>query len=169
MQVDIYWYPDENKNYWVWLCSLVTKALSQGYRVLVLGADAQQAEELDERLWTHPAHRFVPHKYVHGRNREPASNVPATEDGAADQEPALRAPVLIVSDPDDCIAPLNAEFCLLLNLSAQHHPDSGDFGRVAELLPISMRPDPDSATQTKLQYYRTLTKSLLEHDLSSSG
>lgn len=167
MQVDIYWYPDEKKHYWAWLCSLVAKALSQGYRVLVLGKDVQQAEELDEQLWAHPAHRFVPHKCVHERNTEPASNVPATEGVTAEQGHAIRAPVLIVSDPADCIAPLHAEFCLLLNLSAHHHPDSGDFGRVAEFLPISMRPD--SATQTKLQYYRTLTKSLHEHDLSSSG
>ena len=46
------------------LAALIGKAYAQRKPLLVFAPDAQDAQALDRRLWTHPPGSFVPH--VHG-------------------------------------------------------------------------------------------------------
>ena len=40
---------------------IVTRALGQGWRVMLRGSDPEQLRHLDDRLWLGPADGFVPH------------------------------------------------------------------------------------------------------------
>ena len=46
--------------------SLLTRALGQGWRVMLRGTDAGRLDRLDARLWTDPPDGFVPHGMAGG-------------------------------------------------------------------------------------------------------
>jgi DNA polymerase III subunit chi len=41
--------------------SLLTRAMGQGWRVMLRGTDAGRLDRLDQWLWLHPAEGFLPH------------------------------------------------------------------------------------------------------------
>ena len=43
------------------VASLLTRAVGQGWRVMVRGTDAGRLDRLDARLWTDPPEGFLPH------------------------------------------------------------------------------------------------------------
>ncbi|MGH8468430.1 MAG: DNA polymerase III subunit chi [Gammaproteobacteria bacterium] len=44
------------------LCTLVGKAFANGRRVCILAGSAEQAEQIDDLLWTHKDISFLPHQ-----------------------------------------------------------------------------------------------------------
>ena len=48
------------------VASLLTRALGQGWRVMLRGTDAGRLERLDQWLWLQPAESFVPHGLAGG-------------------------------------------------------------------------------------------------------
>ena len=91
-------------------CELARKATDQGHALLVLCASAEQAELLDDLLWSFDPDAYVPHQIV----------------GADDDEDDV--PVLIAAPEHD--APLRP---LVLNL--RDAPVEGAFERVLEVVP----------------------------------
>ena len=91
-------------------CELARKATDQGHALLVLCASAEQAELLDDLLWSFDPDAFIPHQI-------------AGED--ADEEEAA---VLIAAPEHD--APMRP---LVINL--RDEPVDGAFERVLEVVP----------------------------------
>ena len=58
---NIRFYHLQNQNIEQALPALVTKALAQGYRIVIKTADEKAAEFLNEYLWTYNAESFLPH------------------------------------------------------------------------------------------------------------
>ena len=48
------------------VATLLTRAISQGWRVMLRGTDAGRLERLDARLWTDPPDGFLPHGQAGG-------------------------------------------------------------------------------------------------------
>ena len=91
------------------VCELARKAHDSGQSLLVLARDREQAEALDDLLWSFDPDAYIPHQI------------------AGDEEDEL-TPVLIV--PPDMDLPLRP---LLLNL--RDAPVDGAFDRVLEVVP----------------------------------
>ena len=91
------------------VCELARKAHDSGKPTLVLARDREQAEALDDLLWSFDPDAYIPHQI------------------AGDEEDEL-TPVLIV--PPDMDLPLRP---LLLNL--RDAPVDGAFDRVLEVVP----------------------------------
>ena len=91
------------------VCELARKAHDAGQSILLLARDREQAEALDDLLWSFDPDAYIPHQI------------------AGDEEDEL-TPVLIV--PPDMDLPLRP---LVLNLRDQ--VVQGDFERVLEVVP----------------------------------
>jgi DNA polymerase-3 subunit chi len=96
------------------VCELAKKALAAGQPMLVLARDADQAERLDDLLWSFDPDAYVPHQIA---------GLGDDDDGGDDE-----ADVLIA--PPDADVPLRA---LVLNL--RDAPVEGAFERVLEVVP----------------------------------
>jgi DNA polymerase III subunit chi len=48
------------------VATLLTRALGQGWRVMLRGTDARRLDRLDARLWTDPPDGFLPHGMAGG-------------------------------------------------------------------------------------------------------
>lgn len=92
------------------VCELVRKAYDANLWTLVLARDADQAEALDELLWSFEEDAYIPHQVA-----------------GADEEDEL-TPVLIATPDSD--VPLRA---LVINL--RDAPVDGGFERVLEVVP----------------------------------
>ncbi|MEO8802514.1 MAG: DNA polymerase III subunit chi [Rudaea sp.] len=91
------------------VCELAKKAFESGQRTLVLARSAEQAEQLDEKLWEFDEMAFVPHQI------------------AGDDDDAI-TPVLIVPPEAQ-----TADRLLVINLRDDCAP--GSFERVLEVVP----------------------------------
>lgn len=47
-----------------YLCQLLSKCYSQGYKTLVKTKDYNQAQEIDNKLWTFAQQSFIPHGLI---------------------------------------------------------------------------------------------------------
>lgn len=72
IRVDFYLLNDSQQADACWLvaCRLLEKAYHRGHRVFVLCDSLQDAEQLDELLWTYKEDSFVPHN-LQGEGPEP--------------------------------------------------------------------------------------------------
>lgn len=71
IRVDFYLLASEQENArWLVACRLLEKAYAKGHRVYVLCNQKQDAEFLDELLWTFKEESFIPHN-LQGEGPEP--------------------------------------------------------------------------------------------------
>lgn len=71
IRVDFYLLANElNDARWLLACRLLEKAYAKGHRVFVLCNNKQDAELLDELLWTFKEESFIPHN-LQGEGPEP--------------------------------------------------------------------------------------------------
>ena len=108
-RIDFYQLNPERHRYEQVVCQLCQKAYDAGQLTLLLTANAQQSELLDQRLWTSSDESFVPH------------DSESSED--------FQTPILIQDDPQP-----NGDRQLLINLSASVPPYFAQFERVIELV-----------------------------------
>ena len=90
-------------------CRVTAKADQAGHRIYLRCEDAQQANELDELLWTFSQSSFVPHQLV--------------SSGRSD------APVTIGHTP-----PKSEDTEVIVSLTHEPIPDMGRFARIAEIV-----------------------------------
>jgi len=126
-------------------CRLAEKAYRREHTVHIRAANRQQAEQLDELLWTFRDGSFVPHELVTAGGH--AVEVPVTigfEAGALPGEPAERPG-------------------LLINLTDALPGDVGAFPRIAEIVTS----DDDCRRRSRQLYadYRAHGHSLESHEL----
>lgn len=75
MRVDFYLLSNpETEACWLFTCRLIEKAYLRGHRLFVLCANQQEAEYLDELLWTFQDDSFIPHN-LQGEGPEPPPSV----------------------------------------------------------------------------------------------
>ncbi len=140
-RVDFYILQQDNPNDGQQLaCRVAEKAYSQGNRVYVHTADAQQAEHIDQLLWTFRAGSFVPHARID------------------DNSPEAEVPVLIghgtePRDHDD----------VLINLSPEVPLFFSRFHRVAEI--ISNDEEAKKLGRERFRFYRERGYPLNTHEL----
>lgn len=108
-------------------CRLALMALERGQSTVIAVPDPQQAQTLDELLWSFPEGRFVPHGI----------------DGTAE---AASAPVRIA------LADRAGDADCLINLCRQPVADPGQYQRLVEIVPFQ-KPDRE-ASRAKFRYYR---------------
>lgn len=53
-----------------YLCQLLSKCYSQGYKTLVKTKDYNQAQEIDNKLWTFTQQSFIPHGLINDEFQE---------------------------------------------------------------------------------------------------
>ncbi|KTD79227.1 DNA polymerase III subunit chi [Legionella waltersii] len=71
IRVDFYLLASEQPDdLWRLACRLVEKAYHRGHRIFVLCKNQQDAESLDELLWTYKEESFIPHN-LQGEGPEP--------------------------------------------------------------------------------------------------
>lgn len=71
IRVDFYLLANEQNNArWLLACRLLEKAYAKGHKVYVLCTNKQDAEFLDELLWTFKEDSFIPHN-LQGEGPEP--------------------------------------------------------------------------------------------------
>lgn len=126
----------------VFACRLTEKAYSKQLRVLLLAADAAQARELDELLWTFDDGAFVPHQVL--------------EAGA---EPDPLTPVNICLDVQ---SPVDA--ALALNLAGQDPDSLARFARIAEI--VDEDPERRRLGRERFKAYRERQITLETHQLN---
>ena len=108
-------------------CRLALMALERGHRIAIAVPDQEQAQALDELLWSFPAGRFVPH-------------------GIEGNPEAAMAPVRIG------LAGQVGEADCVINLCQQPVGDPGRYQRLLEIVP---HPEPDrEAAREKFRFYR---------------
>lgn len=140
IRVDFYLLSDNQPQaHWLVACRLLEKAYLKGHRIYVRCANKQDAELLDELLWTFKDDSFIPHN-LQGEGPEPP---PPIHIGYS-QEPRG------FND-------------ILLNMSASIPPFYSKFKRVIELV-IN---DEVEKEQSRLRYkeYRTQRCELFTHNI----
>ena len=71
MRVDFYLVKDDQPDAsWLVACRLIEKAYYKGHQVFVFCDNQQDAEKLDELLWTFKPESFIPH-HLQGEGPEP--------------------------------------------------------------------------------------------------
>ncbi|MBA2657091.1 MAG: DNA polymerase III subunit chi [Tatlockia sp.] len=70
MRVDFYLLTGETQDPLLIVCRLLEKAYLRGHKVFVYSASKQEAENLDELLWTFKDNSFIPHN-LQGEGPEP--------------------------------------------------------------------------------------------------
>lgn len=110
MRVDFYLLSDKQPNaQWLVACRLLEKAYLKGHRVFVYCANQQEAELLDELLWTFKDDSFIPHN-LQGEGPEPP---PAIHIGY-DKEPRGFNDILLNASPE--IPPFYNKFKRIIEL-----------------------------------------------------
>lgn len=96
IRVDFYLLASEERDArWLLACRLLEKAYTKGHRVYVHCANQQEAEHLDELLWTFKDDSFIPH-HLQGEGPEPP---PPVQIGFA-KEPRGYNDILLNLDTD---------------------------------------------------------------------
>ncbi|PJD90697.1 MAG: DNA polymerase III subunit chi [Legionella sp.] len=112
MRVDFYvLQTDTPEVFWLTACRLLEKAYRQGHQVFVFCSHQQDAEHLDELLWTFKPDSFIPH-HLQGEGPEPP---PAIQIGYGNEPRGFHD--------------------ILLNLSSEVPPFMTRFKRIIEIVP----------------------------------
>ena len=151
-RVDFYVLPDADPaQRSVLACKLAEKAYSQGLKVYIHTASADDSRKLDELLWTFRAGSFVPHAIV-----EPGAE-PA---GAAGSDPGSTPPILLGHDREPA-----GHTDVLINLGTEIPRFFGRFERVAEL--VDQRPELLAQSRERFRFYRERGYELKTHQLKA--
>jgi len=138
------------KQRWTFACRLTEKAYLRDLKVVLLSESADDAEALDELLWTFNERAFVPHELRKGTS--PTGAAPS----------AAPAPVLLTQDLDSIDA---AD--LLVNLSDRLPGRLERFARIAEIM------DGDAERRAKgrerFKAYRDMKLPVETHQLDDSS
>ncbi len=94
-------------------CRLVEKVVGLGYRVHVHAADQQQANRIDEMLWTLRAESFLPHAILASKDEQSPADLPVTIGFAQ-------------------LSPQNKD--VLINLAQQVHEQHAAFSKISDLV-----------------------------------
>jgi DNA polymerase-3 subunit chi len=116
---------------WRFVCRLVDKAWRSGNRILLLTEDANQAQAMDQLLWTFKPESFIPHQLL-----DPAQ--------------PLAAPVEISGQLPTHYVP--GEKSLLINLSSKVPQGFERFERVSEI--VIQDPEVLKNTREHYSFYR---------------
>jgi len=123
-------------------CRLAMKAWEQGFHVVVLAADEDEAISLDRAMWDIPAGRFLPH------SRGPAD-----------------ADIQVSIDVHGAEIPEGRD--LVINLADQPVSEPGRFRRLLEIVPCSDQQR--RASRQKFRIYRDLGLEPATHNLDQAG
>ncbi len=140
MRIDFYLLSDDQPNaHWLVACRLLEKAYSRGHRVFVYCDNQQDAEFLDELLWTYKEDSFIPHN-LEGEGPEPP---PPIHIGYSSEPRGFND--------------------ILLNLNKEVPPFYIKFKRIIELVPSNN----EAKEQSRLHYkmYRTQGGKLFTHPI----
>lgn len=94
-------------------CRLIEKVVGLGYRVHVHAADLQQANRIDELLWTFRAESFLPHAMLASKDDQSPAELPITIGFAQ-------------------LSPQNKD--VLINLAPQVHEQHAAFSKISDLV-----------------------------------
>lgn len=155
MQIDFYILDNNSKrtiNQMV--CRLCEKALQQQLSVLVYAKSLEQAQQIDELLWTFKANSFIPHKNQLTEH-EPNDEITSS----------FFYPVLICTEA--AIANTKKRFDhyqqLLINLTSEPPAFFPQFNRVAEL--VDKNDDEKEKARNRYRTYRQQGYDLKKYDL----
>jgi|TARA_Y100000310_G_scaffold286082_1_gene309983 DNA polymerase-3 subunit chi len=138
-QVDFYQI-DSDETALYFACRLIERIYRQGLKVYVHAESKQQAQQLDDLLWTFRADRFIPHS-IHGDSKV--------------------APIQIGYDQDpDC------DKEVLVNLGATVPSFFSQFDRVTEVVPKDE--GKREATRNNYKFYQERGYPLRYHNIRSS-
>lgn len=125
-RIDFYVLPSaDQREAELFTCRLADKAFNQSHRIFIRTRDREQAEALDELLWTFRQGSFVPHALA-----EPQAD-----------EPVLIGEALPTEASD-----------LLINLASDLPPGWERFGRLAEI--VDQTPQVLEAARQRFRLYR---------------
>lgn len=130
---------DQPEARWLVACRLIEKAYSRGHRIYVLCQNQNEAEHIDELLWTFRDDSFIPHN-LQGEGPEPPP------------------PVQIGYDKDP-----RGFNDILLNLSDTIPPFYGKFKRVMELV-VNVESEKEQS-RTHYKEYRARGCELHTHNI----
>lgn len=139
-RIDFYILSDQQaRSREVYACRIADKAYQLGHRIHIHSESAQQAEQLDELLWSFRAGSFIPH-------------------GLYAEDP--QSPVTIGHDAE----PLeNTD--ILINLSPQAPAFFSRFQRVAEV--VNEDPEHKERARERFRFYRDRGYELQHHQIKS--
>lgn len=120
-------------------CKLTEKAYKLGHRVYLHVATTEQAQHLDDLLWTFRDGSFIPHEKIGTESTKPA-------------------PVLIGHDQE-----IAHEADILINLAAEIPDFFSRFERVAEL--VNDDPEQKELARQRYKFYRDRGYELKTHNL----
>lgn len=145
-QVDFYHlHSDSVRQMQLFCCRLVDKAWQLGHTVCILAADAEQASQLDDLLWTWRDDSFLPH-------------------GLAASSDSQRDPVIITHTVHDVV-----QTDLLVNVGnssiTEHASLIAGAGRIAEI--INQDPFVKQQGRIRYSYYDKAKYSLKYHEITS--
>ncbi|HET6565337.1 MAG TPA: DNA polymerase III subunit chi [Xanthomonadales bacterium] len=140
-QVDFYVLEDPRKSVAHLACQLAVMAWEQGLRSLVVSADSNQAQQLDELMWSAPQGRFLPHQLIHEGKQAPVS-------------------IGTLADLD------HAEAEVVINLDIASVPNPHRFRRLLELVPA--REAERDASRIKFRTYREQGLNPQSHSMGHS-
>lgn len=125
---------------WHFTCRLVDKALRTGLTVLITVDSQEDAQQLDDLLWTFKPESFIPHELFN----------PSTTDASATENNGT-APVVIVNS---ALADhqLHEHRGLLINLGREIPPWFSRFERLSEI--VIQEPDVLKNTRDHFSFYR---------------
>ncbi len=139
-QVDFYILKQSSGDKLKLTCRLVEKAWKSGHRVCINTDSVQQANQLDELLWTFSEQSFVPHDL-------------------ADAENAGLSPVTIFTDLQD-----TDEHDVLINLGQEIPKCFSQFDRLLE--PLDQQPDNLDNGRKRYRYYRDCGYEINNHEIN---
>lgn len=124
-------------------CRLTEKAYHTGLKIFICTASEQQAQKLDELLWTFKQGSFLPHERI--------ENTPT-------QSNSLPIPILIGNHLDE-----NQPRDILINLKAQLPEYPERFQRIAEL--VYNDNEEKQAARERFRYYRDQGYEVNSHEI----
>ena len=156
-QIDFYILgEDSHRNINQMVCRLCEKALAQEMNVLVYTESAEQAQQLDDLLWTFKADSFIAHK---NQLNEPS----------AAPENSFNYPVLITApeQTDNSLPTGDKRYeqytRLLINLTAEMPPFHQQFERIAEMVDKDVHAK--EIARNHYRFYREKGYSLNKYEL----
>jgi len=147
MQVDFYILADTSgRDLKRMVCQLCEKALAQQMQIFIYTNSIEQAEQLDDLLWSFKADSFLPHKLL-------------TQNDETDE--SYSCPILISCELDNKISAVKYPF--LINLSNTYSDSFQDFKRIAEM--IDKDPEQKQAARKRYRLYLDKSCDLNKYDL----
>lgn len=143
VRVDFYLLPSEQPHHrWLFACRLIEKAYKKNHKIYIHCANQQDAELLDELLWTFKEDSFIPHN-LQGEGPEPP---PPVQIGFEKEPRGFND--------------------LLINLASDVPSYYFKFKRVIELVSNDMNEKEQSRSHYK--FYRSQQCELYTHPIESS-